>query len=82
MFNQLQNLQVLNIGENEVETIGSDTFEQMTNLLTINMNGNKIEYLKPGIFANQFLTKVNMSLIPREQNVLRTGAMHLLSEFK
>ena len=61
IFNKLQNLQVLNIGENQVEEIGSDTFEEMTNLLTINMNQNKIRMLKPGIFANQYLTKVNMS---------------------
>lgn len=61
IFNRLQNLQVLNIGENEVEEIGDDTFEEMTNLLQIIMNNNKIKKLKPGIFTNQFLTKVNMS---------------------
>ena len=61
VFNLLQNLQVLNLGENDIDELTGDTFAGMTNLLHINLYNNKIKKLKPGVFENQFLTKVNLS---------------------
>ncbi len=61
MFNLLQNLQVLNLGENNIETLSPETFADMTNLLHLNLYNNKIKNLNPGVFENKFLTKVNLS---------------------
>merc|ERR1719410_2884054 len=61
VFNLLTNLQVLNLAENQVESLEPGVFRSMTNLLHVNLYKNKIGQLQPGVFENAYLTKVNMS---------------------
>lgn len=61
VFNNVKNLQLLNLGENDIAEIGRETFKGMTNLVVINLNNNKIRRLEPGVFENQYMVTVNMS---------------------
>ena len=61
VFNLLTNLQVLNLAENQIESLEPGVFRAMVNLLQVNLESNKIRELQPGVFENAYLTKVNIS---------------------